>query len=479
MSSSRCLRRISQLSLDRAGPSSIAPRCLLTLPQSSTFSTSAARNANPQGKKGSAAPPKRGTRTLNVKKGRKDAGKDAGKKPGPGERKAMRKRIVLSNNNALEVSGLKDLEKENALDGSTEGQMVGIHEDAVDVLRAVEAFKPSQGWSLFRRPATLMRKETTQLAQLLKQVEESEQSTTIRRVLVGEKLNGKSTLLLQGLMMASLREWTVISFPEAQELVNAHTEYAPLPGSNPTQYTQDAYTANLLSQFIKANNKLLLSSPLTTTPSLPHPLPPKPTVKQLADLGVANPEASWPVFTALWTELTQPGRPPILLALDGLSHIMQNSAYMSASTTPIHAHDLTLVRHFIDHLSGAKPLPNGGAVLAATCGSNSPTCEALDFSLQVAEARQGTPDKVPLWNQYKDVDARVMECMKDVEILRIRGLSKDEARVVMEYYAASGMLRARVDDGFVGEKWTLAGMGNIGELEKASVRLRVGAMGYR
>jgi small subunit ribosomal protein S29 len=238
------------------------------------------------------------------------------------------------------------------------------------------------------------------------------------------------------------------------------------------QYTQDVYTANLLSQILKANPQIV-DMAVKTNPSLPLPLPPKATLKQLIELGVTNPEASWPVFTALWQELTQPGRPPIMLALDGLSHIMRNSEYFSADVKAIHAHDLTLIRHFVDHLSGKSSLPNGGMILAATSASNSPKSEAAEFCIQRAEARKYHPETMPQWNPYRNVDQRVIECMKDVDVLKLNGLSKEEARAIMEYYAESGMLRARVDDGFVSEKWSLAGMGIIGELERTTVRMRV------
>lgn len=246
------------------------------------------------------------------------------------------------------------------------------------------------------------------------------------------------------------------------------------------QYTQDTYIANLLSQISKANAKFLESTKLTTTPDLPLPLPGKATLKELVALGIANPEASWPVFVALWKELSQPGRPPVLLAVDGLSHIMRNSEYLSADVKPIHAHDLTIIRHFINHLSGQQQLPNGGIVLGATSQSNAPTSPALDFCIEVAEARQKSPENAPQWNPYKNVDVRVMEALKDLnndksdfDVIKVGGLSKDEARSIMEYYAESGMLRHQVNDGFVSEKWSLAGMGNIGELEKASVRQRI------
>lgn len=158
---------------------------------------------------------------------------------------------------------------------------------------------------------------------------------------------------------------------------------------------------------------------------------------------------------------------------------MQDSEYLNADVKPIHAHDLTVVRHFIDHLSGAAQLPNGGLVLAATSKSNSRTSPALDFRLQAAKARHAQRP-VPQWNPYTGVDARTMDALQDLDnpaadldILDVGGLTKSEARSIMEYYAESGMLRHRVSDGFVTEKWSLAGMGNIGELERASVRTRI------
>lgn len=165
------------------------------------------------------AAPKKGVKSLNTKKGKRAAQGDTNKRPAQGDRKALRKRIVLSNNNALEVSSLKDLEKKNVLSEQNEGQVMGLPEGTVDALRAVEAFKTTQGWSLFRRPAVLMRKEAIQLAKLFREVEDSatgQQKRTIRRILSGERMSGKTTLLLQGLSMGFLREWFVINIPEGR-----------------------------------------------------------------------------------------------------------------------------------------------------------------------------------------------------------------------------------------------------------------------
>ena len=224
MPPSICLRSFAQLSLDASAHSSVVPR--LVHHRVACFSTSAARYAQAPKKKGMTAAPKKGVKSLNTKKGRKAAAGDTGKRPAQGERKALRKRIVLSNNNALEVSSLKDLDKANVLSEHNEGKVMGLPEPVVDALRAVEAFKTTQGWSLFRRPAVLMRKEAIQIAALFKEVEESasgQQKKTIRRILSGERMSGKSTLLLQALSMGFLRDWFVISLPEGR----AHQEHHP------------------------------------------------------------------------------------------------------------------------------------------------------------------------------------------------------------------------------------------------------------
>lgn len=221
MPPSACLRSFSQLSLDATTAHTAAlPRILR--PHIACFSTSAARHAVVAKKKGLAAAPKKGVKSLNTKKGKKAPGaSDTGKRPAQGERKAQRKRIVLSNDNALEVSSLQDLSKENVLSEKNEGKVMGLpQEKVVDALRAVEAFKTTQGWSLFRRPAVLMRKEAIQLARLFKEVEDSasgQQKKTVQRILCGERMSGKSTLLLQALAMGFLRDWFVINFPEGMQ----------------------------------------------------------------------------------------------------------------------------------------------------------------------------------------------------------------------------------------------------------------------
>lgn len=229
MSSANCLRSFSQLSLDATVHSAAATRLLQ--PRVACFSTSAARYAVVPKKKNMAAAPKKGVKTLNTKKSKSAANSDSGKRPPQGERKAQRKRIVLSNNNALEVSSLKDLSKANVLSEANEGLVMGLPEPVVDALRDVDAFKTTQGWSFFRRPAVLMRKEAIQLAKLFKEAEEAGASSdkkTIRRILTGKRMAGKSTLLLQGLSVAFLREWFVINLPECMYMASPVKRFADI-----------------------------------------------------------------------------------------------------------------------------------------------------------------------------------------------------------------------------------------------------------
>jgi small subunit ribosomal protein S29 len=158
------------------------------------------------------AAPKRGQKTTFTKKKKKGHGKDKGRPPAPGERRAMRKRIILSNTNALEVEGMADLTAVNSIDDALQGQVIGIPAIIVDSLRAIEAFKVCQPWGLFRRPAMLMRRESIEMARLLKRIED--ENKIVRRVLVGDKGSGKSLLQLQAMALAFLNKWVVINIPE-------------------------------------------------------------------------------------------------------------------------------------------------------------------------------------------------------------------------------------------------------------------------
>jgi small subunit ribosomal protein S29 len=135
-----------------------------------------------------------------------------GRPPAPGERKALRKRIVLSNSNALEVSTMANMTPE--LDPAQIGVVLGLPGPLVDQLRAVEAFKTTQGWGLFRRPAMLIREESVEIAKTLQAAQDAKQTSVA--ILDGERGAGKSLMLLQAMATAFLKGWIVVNIPEGK-----------------------------------------------------------------------------------------------------------------------------------------------------------------------------------------------------------------------------------------------------------------------
>lgn len=159
-------------------------------------------------------PPVRTRRMLPTSRKSKKKDKVPGKKPAPGERKAFRKRIQLSNNSALPVEGLEEASPE-ALTGSgskTSSRMLAIPDPLVDQLRTLEAFKSTQTWNLFRRPHFLLRLETKELMGKLAAAMENKE--TLRCVLTGHRLSGKSLILLQAMAYGLMSKCVVIHIPE-------------------------------------------------------------------------------------------------------------------------------------------------------------------------------------------------------------------------------------------------------------------------
>jgi len=233
---------------------------------------------------------------------------------------------------------------------------------------------------------------------------------------------------------------------------------------------QNNYCLKLIHGIRKANSLLL--SRLTTAYShaeLPQMIPVNSSLLALTN-SAKEPEGAWAVFQALWKELTHKGvgRPPVLFALDGLQHIMKVSDYRSPAFDLIHSQDLALVRLFADTLSGAVPLPNGGAVLAATTRGNAPRSPSMDLALAQREAVAAGTEPPKAEPYFRGYDLRSEETLKTVDVMRLKGMSKLEARGVMEYWALSGMLRSTVDEGAVAAKWAVSG-GIIGEMERASL----------
>ncbi len=134
------------------------------------------------------------------------------RKPNPGERKAFRKRIQLSNNSALEVKGLSTLEPDTMIKDESASQIFALPADIQDRLRTLEAFKHTQTWNLFRKPHLLLRKDIVNLMQKLDASTKDKKG--VQMVLTGDKLSGKSIALLQAMTYGLMNDWVVINLPD-------------------------------------------------------------------------------------------------------------------------------------------------------------------------------------------------------------------------------------------------------------------------
>lgn len=261
----RCLTTCSP-TLTSSVTTTLALRPAVT--QLSAFSTSAFLQKNPHSpaaRKGVQVKPSRGGRTLRLSKNKRAK---TARPPATGERKAIRKRIVLSNTNAFEVSGLQDWSADNIASDALLGRMVGLPGSAVDGLRAAESFKSSQGWGFFRRPASLVRKETLELARHI----ENHGGQSLRRLVIGEKGVGKSALVLQAHAMAFLKGWVVVHIPEGTSTPAKSLRLAPHRSSILTDCSQPT-TLSSRKQHTHPSRRPHL--PCTSKKTIPPPSSPQ------------------------------------------------------------------------------------------------------------------------------------------------------------------------------------------------------------
>lgn len=455
-----------------------------SLLQTSSYHTSASLRAAP-GQSGGGPKHKVYYRNLRQPSYSSKRKQDSRKRPAVGERRQQRTRIVLSNPNALDVKGLDDLSLRTFNDDKSVGRILSFDGQTIDQLRESRAFKRSQSWGLFRKPATLIRGENVQIGQWMAQ-----SGTDSRRIVVsGEGSSGKSVLLAQTMAMAFLKGWVVINIPDAQEYTINHFAYAPLPKEakqDAQLYTQSTLTAAILERTAKANAAVLSQLTPNNPPpkSLQIPSAQAKTLHGIASWGAENPAVAHDTFTYLLTELTGPGnatRPPLLFAVDSLDHWMGLTKYRDSEYNLIHAHQLTVVRTFLDLLfSGKQKLANGGIIMAATTESNSPATPGFDVLLkQIKALREGTKptdESFPLPGPYQKVDSRTLGLLNPsagTELLSLGGVSKAELASLMKYFVLSGILKEDVTPETVSEKWSVSGGGNVGEFCRWGERARI------
>lgn len=211
-----CLSRLPRASF--LPPPPTVPRTTTTATAAAAtagFHTSAVHYANPTKKSNSldSGPKYRQAKSAKMKR-KKPV--ERTRPPPIGERKALRNRIVLGNPNALEPTDMQNISVENMGDPRVRGSVVGLPVSMLEQLRSVHAFKKSQGWGLFRRPATFMRKEALEMGRLFEKISGEEQGKVVKKVITGKVGSGKSVFLTQAMAMGFLKNWVVFTVPESE-----------------------------------------------------------------------------------------------------------------------------------------------------------------------------------------------------------------------------------------------------------------------
>ena len=277
-----------------------------------------------------------------------------------------------------------------------------------------------------------------------------------------------------------------------QEYVNNQSAYAPLPkskNSTSQMYTQPQLACDILSRLVQSNTAVLSQLTLVHNHKDLVKEQKVKTIKDLAQIGVDDYRSAPQIWDAVWKELTVPGnnakspkRPPVLVAIDGINFWMGHTKYMSADYKPIHAHQFTLIKQFVDLLFNKEEyiLPNGGMILACTTKSNHPTTPAFDFLVKqiTAQYQHGlnpTHEIFPLNDPYSKPEPYVtplFSSSKFVEPTILAGIDTEEATGLLGYFAKSGIFREAVTKHQVAEKISMSGDGIIGEICKLAARSR-------
>ncbi|KAL7276954.1 Vacuolar protein sorting-associated protein vps5 [Rhizina undulata] len=464
----RCLRP-SAASL----PTPTAVRVVPNVVQRSPFTTSTSLFSAPNKKKTNMNAAQAAIAAMQKKRGsqlriKKKAPQQVKKAMAIGERKALRKTIVLSNINAPNVE-IPELTEDLATHAEAVNTVFAIPNDIVDQLRKLGVFQTGQNWEYFYRPSTLVREESLKIGQTIgwisgekaaekpKEVESKEEGKFHRMILDGRRGVGKSVLMLQAMTWALEKNWMVLSIPNAQDLVVGHTDYEF--DAHTGLWMQKDYTASLLKRILEANSFVISQMSLSKSYHIGRQdIPEATSMKRFLEMGITDPTLSYDVFNSLIHELTQPNSPPVLFTLENLSQLSLPTAYRDPSFNLIHPHDLAIGRIFTDFLSGHRRFPRG-LVLAAT-SSNSPQTPALDLALA------GLPHP-----PYMDLDTRIALSVRGAEVIIVGNLGLDAAKALMQYWGSSGVGAGVGERRRVVEALTLAG-GNIKELLAGELRIK-------
>ncbi|EEB07550.1 ribosomal protein subunit S23 [Schizosaccharomyces japonicus yFS275] len=292
-------------------------------------------------------------------------------------------------------------------------------------------------FSFFDKPALLQRNITSTIVDILQRRTEFN-SRDARYIIDGEPGSGRSVALIQAQLYAFQQpNILLLAVNNCDFWTNSTSAYEF--EENSQQWIQPNLTASFLKPILEVNGNLLKKMALSNIPSdTPSALQNVSHLHDLLSIGVKNTTAAPAVLKLFFQQLQQlhlvDNAPvQILLTVDNLSIFTVPTRYKDPENKPIHPFNFQFINMIMEFLSGKRYFEHG-TVLAATSSRPQVSTPSLN---------QALGKKAP--NPYANLDDRVLQTLKEVNVLQSEPYSLEEARALMTYFVEANVCLESLD----------------------------------
>ncbi|CAG8467914.1 8405_t:CDS:10 [Acaulospora morrowiae] len=299
--------------------------------------------------------------------------------------------------------------------------------------------------SLFPVLSLAVRKKSVELIKMIESTSETPSLKT--RVILSGKLGaGKSSLLLQAVNYALLKEWIVIYISDAIKYVNSTHPYVKDEAKN--EFIQPTLASELCKQIKSVNGEILERIPLKNGCKIGNVvLKEHDNVSNLLDIGINNIYEAQNAFETFMNEIGNNSMHPVLLAVDAINAFYTVSEYTDLDDTCMEPFRLSLPRVILEYFSGKRDLTFGSTVGALSHINKRYISKPLEFALGMIEASP--------WKQYSP---GILEYTRGLVNFDVPEYTKDEAKGVMDYYHETKIINRPHDQMF--ERYYTSANGN-------------------
>ncbi|KAH3685419.1 hypothetical protein WICPIJ_003604 [Wickerhamomyces pijperi] len=349
-------------------------------------------------------------------------------------------------------------------------KVVSYSEQQLQKLIQAGSFKKDQFHELFKTPITLIRDETSTMAQFVQDIATTPSSQN-KICLIGERGIGKSTLLTQAQALAISQSNTiVIPISHALKLVDGSNDF--FYDSKLQTYTQPMYLKKLLSKIEYINKELLSQIQLSqdyviegvTKDKAATKFNQKHTLSDLVQATNLAPRQRGRVFQILIQELLNQDSHPVLVTVDNFSAITSHpiTPYRNVENKQLYVEELQITKTLFQLTSNEVSFKKGGVILA-TSSDDKPSV-TLKHGLGLIAADPYTKES--------DFNRTLASKITTVKPITVGKLQKEcVGKLVEKYIEANAFNKTELENNnhqnLIDQKYVLSGNGNPLELLKS------------